>query len=302
MKSSAPIVIVRKKGGHHGGHHGGAWKVAYADFVTAMMAFFLVMWLVTQSQDVRASVAGYFREPGVFDYEKSTGMLPGGRPGVEPGGAPTAMPPPDAHALLQEQQVLAAAAEHIRARMAQSPGLATLADQIEFTITSEGLKIDLVERADSSFFDSGSAELRGESVRILQIIAGELAPLENEVLLEGHTDRRPYADDTRYGNWELSADRANAARRVMQRAGLREDKVRGVRGYADTQLRLGDRPFDPRNRRVSIVVRSHAAAALDAAVKASQPAPGVVADPARGAGPPPAPSAQAPAATPPTHE
>jgi chemotaxis protein MotB len=272
MKNVAPIVIVKKRGGHHGGHHGGAWKVAYADFVTAMMAFFLVMWLVTQSQEVRASVAGYFREPGVFDYERSTGMLPGGRPGVEPGGAPTPMSPPDAQALLQEQRILAAAAEHIRERMAQSPGLATLADQIEFTITSEGLKIDLVERADSSFFDSGSAELRGESERILQIIAAQLAELDNDIVLEGHTDRRPYADGTRYGNWELSADRANAARRAMQRAGLREQKVRGVRGYADTQLRMVDRPLDPRNRRVSIVVRSHAATALDAAVKASQPA------------------------------
>jgi chemotaxis protein MotB len=138
-------------------------------------------------------------------------------------------------------------------------------------------------------------------VRILQIIAGELAPLENEVLLEGHTDRRPYADGTRYGNWELSADRANAARRVMQRAGLREDKVRGVRGYADTQLRLADRPFDPRNRRVSIVVRSHAAAALDAAVKANQPAPRVAADPASNAGPPQGPQPAPGRPTPPHH-
>lgn len=281
MKGNAPIIIVRKKGGHHGGHHGGAWKVAYADFVTAMMAFFLVMWLVSQSQEVRANVAGYFREPGVFDYEKSTGMLPGGRPGVEPGGAPTPMSPADPQALLQEQRVLATAAEKIRERMAQSPGLATLADQIEFTVTSEGLKIDLVERADSSFFDSGSAELRGESERILQIIAGELARLDNEVVVEGHTDRRPYADGTRYGNWELSADRANAARRAMQRAGLEEGQVRGVRGYADTQLRMNDLPFDPRNRRVSIVVRSHAATALDAAVKATQPAAATPSAPAR---------------------
>ncbi|MCC7034632.1 MAG: OmpA family protein [Acidobacteria bacterium] len=268
---NAPVVIVKKKAAPHAGHHGGAWKVAYADFVTAMMAFFLVMWLVTQSQEVRASVAGYFREPGVFDYEKSTGLLPGGRPGVEPGGAPTPVPPPDARSLLQEQRVLAGAAEHIRERLAQSPGLSTLADQIEFTLTSEGLKIELVERADSSFFDSGSAELRGESEHILQIIAAELAELENEVVLEGHTDRRPYADGARYGNWELSADRANAARRAMQRAGLPEGHVRGVRGFADTQLRLKDGPLDPRNRRVSILVRSHAAAALDAAIRAGQP-------------------------------
>ncbi|HQZ37882.1 MAG TPA: flagellar motor protein MotB [Vicinamibacterales bacterium] len=273
MKSPTPIIIVKKKGGHHGGHHGGAWKVAYADFVTAMMAFFLVMWLVTQSQEVRASVAGYFREPGVFDYEKSTGLLPGGRPGVEPGGAPTPVPPPDARALLQEQRVLAGAAEHIKQMLTESPSLARLADQIEFTVTAEGLKIELIERADSSFFDSGSAELRGESERILQIISGELTKLENEVVLEGHTDRRPYANDTRYGNWELSADRANAARRAMEHAGLNGGQVRGVRGFADTQLHLKDSPLDPRNRRVSIVVRSQAAAALDSAIRQGQELP-----------------------------
>jgi len=279
----APIVVVRKKGGGHGGHHGGAWKVAYADFVTAMMAFFLVMWLVTQSQEVRASVAGYFREPGVFDYEKSTGMLPGGRPGVDPAAAPRPVPPSEAQALEHEQRILSQAAEHIRERLAQSPNLSTLADQIEFTVTSEGLKIDLIERADSSFFDSGSAELRGESERILQIIAGEVAKLDNDIVLEGHTDRRPYAQGARYGNWELSADRANAARRAMERAGLKTAQVRGVRGFADTQLRLGEAPLDPRNRRVSIVVRSHAAAALDVAVQASQKAAAAVAgaDPAR---------------------
>ena len=216
---------------------------------------------------MKSSVAGYFREPGVFDYEKSTGMLPGGRPGVEPGGAPTPVPPADAAALLQEQRLLGGAAEHIRQRLADSPRLADLTDQIEFTLTSEGLRIELVEQADSSFFDSGSAELRGESENILQIIAGELGKLENEVVVEGHTDRRPYAQGTRYGNWELSADRANAARRAMERAGLEPAQVKGVRGYADTQLHLRDQPLDPRNRRVSIVVRSQAAAALDRAIR-----------------------------------
>lgn len=267
MKTSAPVIIIKKKSGHHGGHHGGAWKVAYADFVTAMMAFFLVMWLVTQSQEVKSSVAGYFREPGVFDYEKSTGLLPGGRPGVEPGGAPTPVPPADAAALLQEQRILGGAADHIRQRLADSPRLADLTEQIEFTLTSEGLRIELIEQADSSFFDSGSAELRGVSENVLQIIAGELATLDNDVVLEGHTDRRPYANGTRYGNWELSADRANAARRAMERAGLQPRHVKGVRGYADTQLRIQNSPLDPRNRRISIVVRSQAATALDRAIR-----------------------------------
>lgn len=266
MKHQTPIVIVRRKskGGH--AHHGGAWKVAYADFVTAMMAFFLVMWLVTQSQEVKASVAGYFRDPGVFEHERSTGMLPGGRPGVDPGGAPTTVPPNDAAALQQEQRLLADAAEHIKRRLSQTESLAQLRDQIEFTVTSEGLKIELIERADSSFFDSGSAELRGEAERILQIIGTELGKLDNQVVLEGHTDRRPYVAGARYGNWELSADRANAARRVIENAGLGDGQVRGVRGFADTELHVKDDPFDPRNRRISIVVRSQAAAALEKAV------------------------------------
>src|SRR3954466_8903539 len=112
----APVIIVRRKKGHGGGHHGGAWKVAYADFVTAMMAFFLVMWLVTQSKDVKQAVGGYFRDPGVFDYQKSKGMLPGGTPGAEPGQAPQPVAH-DAAALAQEHQLLAAAADHIRQQL-----------------------------------------------------------------------------------------------------------------------------------------------------------------------------------------
>jgi len=268
VKDKDAIVIVRKKKGHGGGHHGGAWKVAYADFVTAMMAFFLVMWLVTQSKDVRSSVAGYFRDPGVFDYQKSKGMLPGGTPGAEPGHAPRPVAGRDAASLQQEQQLLAAAADHIRQQLLKVRDFATLRDQIEFSVTSEGLRIELVERSGSSFFDSGSAVLRGESQRILTVIAHELGKLSNDVVIEGHTDSRQYSSALEYGNWELSADRANAARRVMEREGLRAGQLRTVRGFADTQLHLADDPLDPRNRRVSIVVRSQAAASLDHVLQA----------------------------------
>ena len=261
---AAPVIIVKKRRGGHHGHHGGAWKVAYADFVTAMMAFFLVMWLVGQSQQVKASVAGYFRDPGVFEYERSRGMLPGGTPGMEPGRMPEAMTPaPDPAALLRERQELTSAAERIRQELMKAPDIATLRDQIEFTVTAEGLRIELVERAGSSFFDSGSTELLGHSARILGIIAGELGKLANDVVVEGHTDRRPYVNGDRYGNWELSADRANAARRAMEHSGLAKGQVRAVRGLADTELHLKNDPLDPRNRRVSIVVRSQAAVALD---------------------------------------
>jgi chemotaxis protein MotB len=267
MKPQAPIVIIKKRRAHHGGHHGGAWKVAYADFVTAMMAFFLVMWLVGQSAAVKANVAGYFREPGVFEFERSNGMLAGGTPGMEPGRAPEAMTKPDPQALLRERQELQSAAERIREQLLKAPGIATLRDQIEFTFTSEGLRIELIEGAGSSFFDSGSALLRGESVRILEIIAGELGKLANDLAIEGHTDRRAYASGNRYGNWELSSDRANAARREMEFNGLKPGQVQTVRGFADTQLHLKDEPLDPRNRRVSIVVRSQEAVALESALQ-----------------------------------
>ena len=265
-KEQETIVIVRKKGGH-GGHHGGAWKVAYADFVTAMMAFFLVMWLVTQSKEVKQAVGGYFRDPGVFDFEKGKGVLPpGGTPGVEP-GAPSP-PKPEPTAAQAERERLEATADLIRKDISQVKGFEALKDQIKFSVTSEGLRIDLVDKQASSFFDSGSAALRGESEEILALIAKELGALTNDVVVEGHTDSRRYADGDRYGNWELSAERANAARRVMERTGLHDGQVRAVRGFADRQLQFPTTPSDPRNRRVSIVVRSEAAKELEDAMHA----------------------------------
>jgi chemotaxis protein MotB len=270
VKHAQTIVIRKKKAGHHG-HHGGAWKVAYADFVTAMMAFFLVMWLVGQSPDVKKSIAGYFRDPGVFDFEHSTSMIPGGTPGMDPGGTPS-VTPPNSDELKGEDDLLRQAAEHVRRKLAEMPNLTELRDQIDLKITSEGLRIELVEQQGSSFFDSGSAALVGESERILSVIAKELSQLQNEVVLEGHTDSRNYTAARGYTNWELSSDRANAARRVMEEAGLNVGQVRGVRGFAATQLRVPEAPFDPRNRRISIVVRSQAATRLEQALRDGQAA------------------------------
>ncbi len=267
MKPSQPIIIVKKNRGGHGGHHGGAWKVAYADFVTAMMAFFLVMWLVGASPDVKKSVAGYFRDPGVFDFEKSTGMMAGGMTGIDEGRAPETVQQADAAALTVERQRMQAAAENIRDGLAGAPELKELRDQIEFQVTSEGLRIELLEKDGSSFFDSGSAMLRGESVRILSIIGRELGTMTNDVVVEGHTDSRPFGAGNSYSNWELSADRANAARRVMEAVGLNPGQVQSVRGFAATQLRLPDEPMDSRNRRVSIVVRSQSQAQLERSLR-----------------------------------
>ncbi|MCC7126192.1 MAG: OmpA family protein [Acidobacteria bacterium] len=251
-----PIIIIKKKGGHHG-HHGGAWKVAYADFVTAMMAFFLVMWLVGQSPQVKSAVAGYFRDPGIFDQQKSNGPIDMGGGPAEPSVAPPS-----------EVQALTAAAAHIEAALTAMPGLTNLKEQIEMTVTPEGLRIELVEQEGSSFFNSGSAVLLGQSEQMLGIIAAELAQLTNSVVIEGHTDRTPYADPSRYSNWELSADRANAARRSMEIGGLKPGQIQSVRGLADTELRLPDAPLDQRNRRVSIMVRSQAAADLERSLRA----------------------------------
>jgi chemotaxis protein MotB len=242
-----PVIIVKKKGAH-GGHHGGAWKVAYADFVTAMMAFFLVMWLVNQSKPVKAAIGGYFRDPAAFEASGGRGVLPGGDTINQP---KPETPPADQ----EERKRLEAAVLHIREGL-DKEAFKSLRDQVEFKVTPEGLRIDLIEKDDSTFFDSGSATLHGETEHVLGVIAHELGALDHEVDVEGHTDSRGYASNERYSNWELSADRANAARRVMEREGLRQAQVTSVRGLADRQLRFPENPLDARNRRVSILVKS----------------------------------------------
>ena len=300
MKPTQPVIIIKKNRGGHGGHHGGAWKVAYADFVTAMMAFFLVMWLVSSSPDVKKSVAGYFRDPGVFDFDKSVGIMAGGVSGIDEGRAPETPKHPDAAAVSYERQRMEEAAAHIRDGLNGSPELKELGGQIEFTVTEEGLRIELLEKDQSSFFDSGSAALRGESVRILSIIGRELGHLTNDIVVEGHTDARPFGAGSTYSNWELSADRANAARRVMEAVGLNPGQVQGVRGFAATQLRLAEAPMDSRNRRVSIVVRSQSFARREQALRDGST--GVAEPPASStegaAGAAPEPSGAAPAAPP----
>jgi len=248
-----PVVVVKKKKSGHGAHHGGAWKVAYADFVTALMAFFLVMWLVGQSAQVRAAVAGYFRDPGLFDYAKSNSMVPGGEKGVLP---EPKIGPDGAAATLGDAARLEEAAARIKQALGGVPEFASLKDQIEIRMTNEGLRIELLESAATGFFDSGSAKVNASGEHFLIPIAKELAKVPNNVVFEGHTDSRAYQSSVGYTNWELSADRANSARRMMEQHGLVAEKVRGVRGCADTQLRYPQSPYDARNRRVTIIVQS----------------------------------------------
>ncbi|MGH9374427.1 MAG: flagellar motor protein MotB [Vicinamibacterales bacterium] len=241
------IIIVKKKGHGRHGHHGGAWKVAYADFVTAMMAFFLVMWIVAQSAATRAAVASYFRDPGVFDTTAQQGVLSGDARGANVEDMPVQVE--------QARSILEQAAVELRKALERMPEFAALKDNVEIQLTAEGLRIELLETERDGFFEVGSSRLKPESIALLTVIAGQIGKLSNKVAIEGHTDSRPYHSADVFSNWELSSDRANGARREMQLHGLSPGQVEAVRGYADTRLRFADTPLDARNRRISILVR-----------------------------------------------
>jgi chemotaxis protein MotB len=242
-----PIIIVRKKAHAHGGHHGGAWKVAYADFVTAMMAFFMVMWILGMDETVKNSIEGYFSNPIGFKKGYSSGRSPLSS-GNSPGTVKTT--PLRLVNRQQEEEEMKAAGEGIKAKLMEA-GLKQIGDRIEIVRTSEGLRIELAEGANGhEFFDVASASMTSSMKRTLEIVAQELAPLRNPIIIEGHTDAAQYAG--LYSNWELSADRANAARRVMEGAGLNSARVVEVRGMADRELRDRANPLDPSNRRITI--------------------------------------------------
>jgi chemotaxis protein MotB len=233
-----PIIVIKKKVGH-GGHHGGAWKVAYADFVTAMMALFIVLWLMGSSDKVKKAVAGYFNDP------KGTANLLGTTMAGD--GIAVTTRPDDTMRFLKER---------LEDEIKQKKELEKLSKQIEITITAEGLRVELLEGKDGTFYQSGSARLSESGQELLALLAKELRALPNRLLIEGHTDATPYSNDLSYSNWELSADRANAARRLLQQDGVRADQVSQVRGYADQLLRVKANPFDPGNRRISILVKN----------------------------------------------
>jgi chemotaxis protein MotB len=233
-----PIIVIKKKGGH-GGHHGGAWKVAYADFVTAMMSLFIVLWLMGSSEKVKRAVAGYFNDPRGTGSQMGTTMT----------GTGTTVSQATTDELQKLKEKLE---EEIKARK----DLEKLSKQIEITITPEGLRIELIEGKDGTFYQSGSAKLSESGQELLALLGRELKTLPNSLLIEGHTDATPYSSDSGYSNWDLSADRANSARRLLQQDGVRSDQVTQVRGYADQMLRIKNNPEDPSNRRISILVKN----------------------------------------------
>ncbi len=280
-----PILVIKKKGGH-GGHHGGAWKVAYADFVTALMSLFIVLWLMSTSDAVRRAVAGYFNDP------KGTSTLLGTT--MDGTGKSDTEGPNDNLEKLKEK---------LEAEIQAKKELEKLSKQIEITITPEGLRIEMLEDKDGTFYQSGSAQLSPNGQEVLALLAAELKTLPNSLLIEGHTDATQYSTDANYSNWELSADRANAARRMLQQDGVRSDQVTQIRGYADQLLRVKNNPYDPSNRRITILVKNAANGALPdlGGIKGmSDSSPGPDAKPAATAPPasaaPAAPAASKPAA------
>ena len=235
MANARPIII-KKKGGH-GGHHGGAWKVAYADFVTAMMALFIVLWLLNSSKQIQEAVGGYFKDP--TGTAKKVGS-------AQQGSGENFMLTKDNMPQLKEQ---------LQRAIRKMNNFEQLKKQIEITVTAEGLRIEMLESAAGTFFDSGNSRPNDSGKELLVMLAGELEKLPNTISIEGHTDAKPFVGAGNYGNWELSTDRANAARRLMQESGVRRDQVSQVRGFADQNLRKKEDPEDPSNRRITILVQ-----------------------------------------------
>jgi len=305
-KELAPIIIVKKKI-NAGGHHGGAWKVAYADFVTAMMAFFMVMWLsATLPQEQLGGIADYFKNPSAVEG-RAAAMAPGAMGPGGAGDAPVAIfdavspPKPDGgdgptdltasgQAAMTEEQIEAEAKEiekrrledlmeQLKKAIESSEALAAFKDQLFIDITPEGLRIQIVDKQNRPMFDIGSFRLQSYTIGIINELAPYLGSVPNRISISGHTDLTPFSGgDSGYTNWELSADRANAARRALISGGLPAEKIARVVGVSSTSLFDKTNPSNPINRRISIIVMNKATD--DAAMQTDSEAP---AEPAAGA-------------------
>jgi chemotaxis protein MotB len=256
------------------GYHGGAWKVAYADFVTAMMALFIVLWILGTKPETKAAMAAYFRHPSVFKSGSSGFLTQEGMREYqqaverirreESAESSSEILPPPMQATprqepitpgeLAERGVLVKSAEQLQATLAGSEQLRKLSGQVSIDFTPQGLRIQLEDLEAIPLFELGSSEPTFAASDLLHAVGHVLAPLPNRILVEGHTDSRPYRGDHNYTNWELSGERANAARRVLEAGGVDPGRIASVVGYADRQLLLPADPTSQRNRRISIIV------------------------------------------------
>lgn len=317
MAEEKPIIVIKKKG-HHGGHHGGAWKVAYADFVTAMMAFFMVMWLVNSAEvTTRQNIASYFRRPGLFQSGSGTPLMMGESGILKDGLMPSAQGPkkkisgmgdsslkkksgtddgPEQPGRItirgekgkgfikgdenthgynvakpsdgtsggnqgaeQEKQQVEMLAEQIRQVIATSPELQALIGDVDVKVDADGLNIEIMDTEKSSMFAPGSARITTEAQDAFGKIAIIIDKLPNTIDIVGHTDSVPYSSKPGgYSNWELSADRANAARRILEAKGLRPERIASVLGRADRELKDTNEPSSPTNRRITLKMKFNA--------------------------------------------
>jgi chemotaxis protein MotB len=275
-----PVIIKKVKKASHGGHHGGAWKVAYADFVTAMMAFFLLLWLLNVTTDEqRKGIADYFAPASISKVTSGAGGVLGGQtivvdgsmvstngmPAVVIGMAP--MPRQDAQQsgppsdediqrrlAEKEQQEFDKAEAALRQAIQQSPDSAELARHLMIDMTPEGLRIQLVDQDKQSMFPSGSAAMNERARNLMAMVAKVVERLPNKLSISGHTDAQPFRRDAGYGNWELSSDRANASRRALVDSGIDAARIQQVTGRADQEPLISDSPLHASNRRISIVL------------------------------------------------
>lgn len=302
MENNQPIIVKRVKK-VAGGHHGGAWKIAFADFATAMMAFFLVMWLMTSATpEQKKAISGYFQDPIGFTESASPYA-------IDLGGTPTPAPErtlnPDISetpesqpdetgvstdqietlAEKMEQERLELLLQELQNKVEENPELQRFKDQILFEITQDGLRIQIMDAENRPMFALGSANLQPYFEDILLAMADTIRAVPNKISISGHTDAKPFAGRGDFGNWELSSNRANAARRTLVAGGYPDEQVARVVGYASSALFDREDPFNPVNRRIDIVVLTKKA---QRAIEGEQGANGEA--PAQGQAPAAAPS------------
>jgi chemotaxis protein MotB len=218
----------------------GSWKVAYADFVTALMALFIVLWMMNTSTRVKESVSGYFRDPRGYTQKRGAGEANSGE------------------SLRVDRTTVDNIRRQVEAALHRAPDFEKIRNNVKFSVTGEGLRIDLLETEQGLFFITGSPTPTDAGSRLLSLLAVEIGKMPNSLVIEGHTDALPFrnsAPASGYSNWDLSTERANAARHLLNAGGLRPQQIVELRGFADQKLLMPEAPANPRNRRISLVVR-----------------------------------------------
>lgn len=262
-----PIIVKKRIIGSHA-KHGGSWKIAYADFATAMMSLFIVLWMMNSNAKVKDAVAGYFKDPagkgrmnGTSTEGRDKTALPPGIPQVTsketPPGAPEGVPNPLTPGLPEgdkQKQDMQKLKSDLENAIRSLPDFENLKNHILISLTDEGVRMELMETSKGLFFANGSSAPTREGKAVITAVSGMIGKLPNRVVIEGHTDSVPFVGDGEYSNWELSSERANASRILMLHGGLRPNQLFEIRGFADQQLRLPDKADDPSNRRISIIV------------------------------------------------